>query len=152
MESYSGRDEAAAFVVAMVRDDEASRMVWLDANNGALGGMAAGAVAIESSTLTPGWVRELGHAVAERGVALLEAPVSGSRVQADAGQLVYFRRRRRHHARGDGARTEGDGKRCPPCWPARLRRLGEAEHERPAWPRSRNTDRRRLPCLEPVYL
>ena len=80
----------AAFVVTMVRDDEASRRVWLDPDNGALAGMAAGAVAIESSTLTAGWIRELGHAVAECGVALLEAPVSGSRVQADAGQLVYF--------------------------------------------------------------
>jgi len=80
----------AAFVVAMVRDDDASRRVWLDPDNGALAGMSAGAVAIESSTLTPGWIRELGHAIAERGVALLEAPVSGSRVQADAGQLVYF--------------------------------------------------------------
>lgn len=135
----------AAFVVAMVRDDEASRMVWLDANKGALGGMAAGAVAIESSTLTPGWVRELGHAVAERGVALQEAPVSGSRLQADAGQLVYFRRRRRHHARGDGARTEGDGKRCLPCWPARLQRLGEAEHERLAWPQEHRTPTAPLP-------
>jgi len=78
----------AAFVVAMVRADEASRMVLLDANNGALGGMAAGAVALESSTLTPGRVRELGHAVAERGVALLEAPVSGSRDQTDAGNCL----------------------------------------------------------------
>ena len=66
----------AAFVVTMVRDDDASRRVWLDPDNGALAGMAAGAVAIESSTLTPGWIRELGHAIAERGVALLEAPVS----------------------------------------------------------------------------
>ena len=41
----------AAFVVAMVRDDDASRRVWLDPDNGALAGMAAGAVAIESSTL-----------------------------------------------------------------------------------------------------
>jgi 3-hydroxyisobutyrate dehydrogenase len=80
----------AAFVVAMVRDDDASRPVWLDPDDGALAGMAARAVAIESSTLTPGWIRELGRAIAERGGSLLEAPVSGSRVQADAGQLVYF--------------------------------------------------------------
>jgi 3-hydroxyisobutyrate dehydrogenase len=80
----------AAFVVAVVRDDDASRRVWLDPDNGALAGMAAGAVAIESSTLSPGWIQELGRAIAERGVALLEAPVSGSRVQADASQLVYF--------------------------------------------------------------
>jgi 3-hydroxyisobutyrate dehydrogenase len=80
----------AVFVVAMVRDDVASRRVWLDPDDGALAGMAARAVGIESSTLTPGWIRELGRAIAERGGSLLEAPVSGSRVQADAGQLVYF--------------------------------------------------------------
>jgi 3-hydroxyisobutyrate dehydrogenase len=80
----------AAFVVAMVRDDDASRRVWLDPDSGALAGMTAGAIAIESSTITPAWIQELGHAMAERNVALIEAPVSGSRVQADAGQLVYF--------------------------------------------------------------
>ena len=91
-QAQTPRDAAvgAAFVLSMVRDDDASRRVWLDPDNGALAGMATGAVAIESSTLTPGWIRDLGHAIAERGVALLEAPVSGSRVQADAGQLVYF--------------------------------------------------------------
>jgi 3-hydroxyisobutyrate dehydrogenase len=91
-QAQTPRDAAvgAAFVVSMVRDDDASRRVWLDPDNGALGGMAAGAVAIESSTLTPAWIRELGHGMAERNVALVEAPVSGSRVQADAGQLVYF--------------------------------------------------------------
>ena len=77
----------AEFVIAMVRDDAASREVWLD---GALAGMADGAVAIESSTLTPQWVRELGQQAAARGIALLEAPVSGSRPQAEAGQLVYL--------------------------------------------------------------
>ena len=91
-QAQTPRDAAvgAAFVVSMVRDDDASRRVWLDPDNGALAGMAAGAVAIESSTLTPAWIRELGHGMAERNVALIEAPVSGSRVQADAGQLVYF--------------------------------------------------------------
>jgi len=80
----------AAFVMAMVRDDEASRTVWLDPETGALSGMESDAVAIESSTLTPDWVRELAAAAAARGVALLEAPVSGSRPQAEAGQLVYL--------------------------------------------------------------
>lgn len=80
----------AEFVIAMVRDDDASRQVWLDAETGALAGMNADAVAIESSTLTPGWVRELGAALAGSGVALLEAPVSGSRPAAEAGQLVYL--------------------------------------------------------------
>jgi 3-hydroxyisobutyrate dehydrogenase len=80
----------ADFVFAMVRDDEASREIWLSPHHGALEGLTEGAIAIESSTLTPGWIRELGLAVAARGSALLEAPVAGSRPQAEAAQLVYF--------------------------------------------------------------
>lgn len=80
----------ADFVMAMVRDDQASRQVWLDDDTGALAGMSAGAIAIESSTLTAGWIKELGTNAAERSVALLEAPVSGSTPQAEAGQLVYL--------------------------------------------------------------
>lgn len=78
------------FVFAMVRDNEASREVWLDPATGALAGMQPGAIAIESSTLTPDWVRELGKPFAAKKVALLEAPVSGSRPQAEAAQLVYL--------------------------------------------------------------
>ena len=80
----------AAFVIAMLRDDEASRQVWLDPESGALAGMERGSVAIESSTLSPRWIRELGEAAVSRGLALLEAPVSGSRPQAEAGQLIYL--------------------------------------------------------------
>ncbi|MDJ0945950.1 MAG: NAD(P)-dependent oxidoreductase [Kiloniellales bacterium] len=80
----------AAVVIAMLRDDAASRTVWLDPETGALGGLGAGALAIESSTLTPGWVRDLAPAVAGTGARFLEAPVAGSRPQAEAGQLIYF--------------------------------------------------------------
>lgn len=82
--------QGADFVMTMVRDNEASRQVWLDPESGALAGMKSSAIAIESSTLTPDWVRELGKALAVRNVALLEAPVSGSRPQAAAAQLVYL--------------------------------------------------------------
>lgn len=80
----------AEFVIAMVRDDEASRAVWLTPGNGALAGLAEGAIAIESSTLTPLWVRELGSHFAATDAVLLDAPVAGSRPQAEAGQLIYF--------------------------------------------------------------
>lgn len=80
----------AAFVISMVRDDEASRHVWLDAESGALAGMVQGAIAVESSTLTPDWIRGLGAAMDKHGVSLLEAPVSGSLPQAEAAQLTYL--------------------------------------------------------------
>lgn len=79
----------AEVVLAMLTDDDASRAVWTGAD-GALAGLGAGAVAIESSTLTPGWVRELAAQVETRGATLLDAPVSGSRPQAEAGVLVYL--------------------------------------------------------------
>lgn len=66
----------ADFVIAMVRDDEASRDVWLNDESGALRGMSGRAVALECSTLTPQWIRELGGHAAAPGIDLLEAPVS----------------------------------------------------------------------------
>jgi len=80
----------ADVVIAMVRDDVASRAVWLDPSTGALAGMSRGAMAIESSTLTVHWVRELGEKARKSGIAFLDAPVAGSRPQAEAGQLIYF--------------------------------------------------------------
>ena len=88
--SPSEAASAADFVISMVRDDEASRQVWCDAQSGALAAMRPGAVAIESSTLSVDWVRRLGDAAQQNGVALLEAPVSGSRPAAEAAQLVYL--------------------------------------------------------------
>lgn len=74
--------ENADFVIAMVRDNEASKQVWLDPETGALYGMKAGAIAIESSTLPSQWIQQLSAKFAENQTALLEAPVSGSRPHA----------------------------------------------------------------------
>jgi len=79
----------AEFVISMVRDDEASQQVWLD-GDGALAGMAADAVAIESSTLTLGWVKQLSAACDAKKIAFVDAPVAGTRPQAEAGKLIYF--------------------------------------------------------------
>ncbi len=79
----------AEVVISMVTDDDASRAVWLG-DRGALAAMREGAIAIESSTLTPGCVTALAAAARAAGVALLDAPVAGSRPQAEAGQLIYL--------------------------------------------------------------
>jgi 3-hydroxyisobutyrate dehydrogenase len=52
--------------------------------------MKSGAIAIEISTLTPAWIRELSTAVSKAGFAMLEAPVSGSTPQAQSAQLVFL--------------------------------------------------------------
>ncbi len=76
--------------ISCLRDDAASRQVWLDESDGALGALPAGAVGVESSTLTHAWARELGSAMANAGQMFLDAPVVGSRPQADAGRLIYL--------------------------------------------------------------
>lgn len=80
----------ADFVVAMVTDDDVSRAIWSDPADGALLGLRPGAVAIESSTLTPNWVSLLAAAVAARGAHLIDAPVVGSRPHAESGQLIQL--------------------------------------------------------------
>lgn len=82
--------QGADIVLAMLRDDEASREVWLHPETGALAAMRADALAIDSSTLTVGCVRDLAGAAAAREIGFLDAPVSGSRPQAEAGQLIYL--------------------------------------------------------------
>jgi 3-hydroxyisobutyrate dehydrogenase len=78
------------FVVAMVRDDDASRAVWLDPAAGALAAMPRGSIAIESSTLSPDHVRHLAERCESGGIGFLDAPVVGSRPQAEAAHLVYL--------------------------------------------------------------
>ncbi|MGA8587334.1 MAG: NAD(P)-dependent oxidoreductase [Roseiarcus sp.] len=81
--------EGADCVFAMVADDVASRAVWLG-DDGALAGAKAGAVVVESSTLTPDWVRELAGHARVKGCAFLDAPVGGSRQAAASGELRLF--------------------------------------------------------------
>ena len=77
-------------VISCVRDDEAARAIWQDADTGALAAMRKGSVVLESSTLTPACVGELAAEATARGVNYLDAPVVGTRPQAEAGQLVYL--------------------------------------------------------------
>lgn len=87
----SPREAAAGahVVISMVADDPASRELWTAAD-GALAGARPDAVLIECSTLSPAWVRELAELAAARGCAFLDAPVTGSRVHAANGELVFL--------------------------------------------------------------
>lgn len=81
--------KGASIIISMLSDDVASRDVWLG-KTGALEAAERGAVLIESSTVTPAWISELGGLAAKRGLDLLDAPVTGSRMQAEAGQLSFL--------------------------------------------------------------
>lgn len=76
----------ADVVIAMLGDDAASRAVWLG-EHGALHAMRRGALAVECSTLSPGWVLELAAMLAARGAGFLDSPVTGSKDAAAGGTL-----------------------------------------------------------------
>ena len=79
----------AEAVIAMLADDAASRAIWLG-EQGALAAMDPGTLAIDSSTLTVGCMRELGAHAATHGVSFLDAPVTGSKPQAEQGALNFL--------------------------------------------------------------
>ena len=81
--------EGADVIISMVADDAASRTVWLG-EQGALAGAGASTLLIESSTVSVTWVRELARQAADRGLALLDAPVTGSKPQAASGELRFL--------------------------------------------------------------
>ena len=78
---------AAEVVISVVGDDTASRAIWLG-EAGALGGLRPGAIAVECSTVSLDWAREL-HALATgRGFRFMDAPLFGSKLVAQAGTLT----------------------------------------------------------------
>lgn len=79
----------AEIILSMLADDDVSRRAWLG-KDGALASAAPGAVLVECSTVTPGWIAKLDSAARERGLDFLDAPVTGSRMQAAAGQLLFL--------------------------------------------------------------
>jgi 3-hydroxyisobutyrate dehydrogenase len=81
--------DGAAFILSMLADDVAARSVWLG-DDGALSGAATRTILIESSTISVDWVRELSAAAGKRGYELLDAPVTGSKPHAAAGELVFL--------------------------------------------------------------
>ncbi len=52
--------------------------------------MKTDAIAIDSSTLSVSWVKALNQHASKRNIPFLEEPVSGSRPQAEAAQLIYL--------------------------------------------------------------
>jgi len=86
------RDAAARadIIISMLADDNASRAVWLDKDTGALAAAAPGTWLVESSTASVQWIHELAVAAKQRQCELLDAPVTGSKPQAAAGELLFL--------------------------------------------------------------
>ena len=81
--------EAAEVVFSMVSNTEALDAI-AHGPEGVLAGLRAGATWAEMSTVSPRATRRLAEAVAARGAALIDAPVSGSAVTVEQGQLSFM--------------------------------------------------------------
>ena len=76
-------------VFSSVANDAALEQVMFGPD-GALAGTRAGTTVVEMSTVNPRTSRRLHEAARGKGVSVLDAPVSGSTIQAEQGQLVIF--------------------------------------------------------------
>ena len=79
----------AEIVFSMVADDAASYDVW-NGGSGALAGVRPGTVLVECSTVTVGRITELAESARRLGCELIDAPVTGSKMQAAGGELVFL--------------------------------------------------------------
>ena len=81
--------ERAEVVLVSLADDDAVAAAYAG-EDGLVAGLRDDVVVLEASTVSPGTVRRLAPAVAERGGTLLDAPVSGSVSVAEAGRLTFM--------------------------------------------------------------
>ena len=81
--------QGAKLLFVMVVNDAQVEAV-LFGEHGAAAALAEGATVVLSSTVPAGFVREVGARLAERGLHLLDAPVSGGAVAAEAGELTIM--------------------------------------------------------------
>jgi len=81
--------QGAQCIVSMLADDPASREAWLGPQ-GAVAAAAPNTILIECSTVSPDWIAELGTAATAHNLQLLDAPVTGSRMQAATAQLSFL--------------------------------------------------------------
>jgi 3-hydroxyisobutyrate dehydrogenase-like beta-hydroxyacid dehydrogenase len=81
--------DGAAAVITMVVDGAQVEEVLLG-EDGAVHGAAPGTLFIDCSTIAPADVRRIGAALDERGLAFVDAPVSGSSPKAEDGTLTIM--------------------------------------------------------------
>lgn len=84
-EAAAGRD----VVITMVSNDDSIREVFYG-EDGILRSLEAGVTVIDSSTISPGLVKEIAASVGELGAYFLDAPVTGSKPAAIDGTLVFM--------------------------------------------------------------
>ena len=86
----------AEFVFTCVGRDEDVRAVTLE-RDGAFAGMRGGAILVDHTTTSAELARELDGSAGERGLAFVDAPVSGGQAGAENGKLAIMAGGRREH-------------------------------------------------------
>jgi 3-hydroxyisobutyrate dehydrogenase-like beta-hydroxyacid dehydrogenase len=81
--------DGAELVISMVVDGPQVEAVLLGAD-GVADGASAGLVCVDCTTIGPRWAREIGAGLAERGLRLVDAPVTGSTPAARDGTLTIM--------------------------------------------------------------
>lgn len=74
-------------VITMLPNSDIVRRVVLDGADSVLAAMPRGGVLIDMSSSSPTGTQSLGRTLAERGITMLDAPVSGGVPRAEAGTL-----------------------------------------------------------------
>ncbi|GIV10584.1 MAG: tartronate semialdehyde reductase [Fimbriimonadales bacterium] len=77
-------------VITCLPDDETVRRVWLTGDAPALTAMRPETIAIDMGTTSPSLTRALAEYAHSRGVAFLDAPVTGGQWGAEAGTLTIM--------------------------------------------------------------
>ena len=97
--------------------------------NGSASGAAAGAIVIDTSTIAAEAARDIAERLSEKGIAFLDAPVSGGQKGATEGTLTFF-------VGGDAAALEkarpvfqAMGKRVTHLGPSGAGQLGKAANQ-----------------------
>ncbi|CAN5208711.1 NAD(P)-dependent oxidoreductase [soil metagenome] len=80
---------ASDIVISMVVDGDQVRSLLLG-DDGVAGGAAAGTLCVDMSTIAPAQTRAIGAELAEQGMKLLDAPVTGSSPKAQDGTLTIM--------------------------------------------------------------
>jgi 3-hydroxyisobutyrate dehydrogenase len=80
----------ADIVISMLPASRHVEGLYLDPVNGLLPHIPANALVIDSSTIAPAIARKVADAAAKRGLAMIDAPVSGGTAGAAAGTLTFI--------------------------------------------------------------
>ena len=120
-------------VITMVPNGRVVREVALG-ENGLIHGFRKGALLVDTSSSKPWITKETAQALAQKGVDMVDAPVSGARAGAEAGSLVFM-------VGGE----EGSVERATPCswpWEKKIFHLGPTGSGHSQWKCIKESDYR----------